>query len=109
MKFPIRIILSAAATALSLRLAPAQPPAANPAASAGVVTLERFEVTGLPVEDSVNPLVRPVEGVFGDARSLLETPRSVSTITQALLRERGINGVAELVAYAPGSSTVELW
>ena len=107
MKLPIRTILTAAAIAFTLRCAPAQTPAPNPApVSTGVMTLERFEVTGLPVEDSVNPLVRPVEGVFGDARTLLETPRSVSTITQALLRERGINGVAEFVAYAPGSSTV---
>ncbi len=69
-----------------------------------VVALERFVVTAVPIEDSINPLVRPIQSVFGDDRSILETPRAVSTISQALLRERGINGVAEFVAYAPGSS-----
>lgn len=67
------------------------------------VQLARFVVTGVPLEDSVNPLTRRMEGVFGDARSILETPRAASTISQALLRERGINGVTEFVAYAPGS------
>ncbi|MEY4940339.1 MAG: hypothetical protein RIQ93_2074 [Verrucomicrobiota bacterium] len=102
-----RITALVAATATILHLASPDVAAAQPgSASGGVVTLERFEVTGLPVEDSVNPLARPVEGVFGDARSIIETPRSFSTISQALLRERGINGVAEFVGYAPGSSSV---
>jgi outer membrane receptor protein involved in Fe transport len=78
-----------------------KPPA--PPESGETVQLERFEVSGVAVEDSVNPLTRPMEGVFGDARSILETPRAASTISQALLRERGINGVTEFVAYAPGS------
>ena len=45
-----------------------------------LVQLERFEVTGIPPETSVNPLTRPMEGVFGDIRGILETPRSVSLI-----------------------------
>ena len=67
------------------------------------VRLERFEVVGVPLELSVNPLTRTLDGIFGDARSLLETPRAASSITQALLRERGIEGVREFVAFAPGS------
>src|SRR6185369_3541004 len=47
------------------------------------------------------------EGVFGDDRSILDTPRAVSTITQALVRERGIEGVREFVAFAPGSYAPE--
>jgi outer membrane receptor protein involved in Fe transport len=74
-----------------------------PAAADTPVQLDRYEVTGVPLESSVNPLTRPVEGVFGTGRSLLDTPRSVSTITAALLRERGIEGVREFVAFAPGS------
>ncbi|HEY0947181.1 MAG TPA: TonB-dependent receptor [Opitutaceae bacterium] len=107
MTLPIRTLLLVAALPASSAFVRAQPANTPAAALAGAadepVQLERFEVTGLPVEDSVNPLIRPVEGVFGDARSLLETPRAASTITQALMRERGINGVAEFVAYAPGA------
>jgi len=99
MQHPTRNILislgACAALATGLRAQPASP--------GDVVHLERFEVTGVPVERSVNPLTRPVEGVFGDFRPVIETPRAVSTITQALMRERGIEGVREFVVYAPGS------
>lgn len=99
MQIPTRILLILALTA-GLSGARAQ---TSDEAAPDVVRLDRFEVTGLPLEDSVNPLVREAEGVFGDARNIIDTPRSFSTITQALLRERGINGVSEFTAYAPGS------
>ncbi|KXU37990.1 hypothetical protein AXK11_01440, partial [Cephaloticoccus primus] len=57
-----------------------------------------------PLDDSINPLVRASEGLFGDMRGPLDTPRAASTITQALLRERGIGGVHEFTAYAPGTA-----
>ena len=69
-----------------------------------VITMSPFEVTGVPLRDSVNPLTRTLTGVFGDERTLLDTPRSVSSITQALLRERGIDGVPQFTGFAPGAS-----
>ncbi|MBL9214629.1 MAG: TonB-dependent receptor [Opitutaceae bacterium] len=113
MKLPHRPFLSRVASARPLLLAaslglaaglPALPGATGPGDDAAeALRLEPFTVTGVPVERSVNPLTRPLEGVFGDARGILDTPRAASTITQALLRERGIEGVREFVAYAPGS------
>lgn len=95
------------ARALGLALAVALPAcaaAASPAATEGsLVELAEFAVAGIPVELSANPLVRPVTGAFGDARSLLETPRAVSVITGALFRERGIDGLRDVVAFAPGA------
>ncbi|MDD3180830.1 MAG: TonB-dependent receptor [Opitutaceae bacterium] len=107
MRLPTRILLNhtLATACAAVAFVQTHPSSAAPGAStADVVELSRFVVTGLPVEDSVNPLARPTEGLFGDAISIIETPRAYSTITQALLRERGINGVAEAVAYAPGTS-----
>jgi outer membrane receptor protein involved in Fe transport len=101
MKLPHTPLVSLASLLASASALPAQTPAGP--ASPEVVELSRFEVRGVPLEESVNPLVRPVEGVFGDGRSLLETPRAASSISQALLRERGINGVTEFVAYSPGA------
>lgn len=71
--------------------------------SESVVTLEKFQVTGLPVEQSINPLTREVSSVLGDSRDLLATPRSVSSLTTALFNERQIHGVREILLYSPGS------
>ncbi len=68
-----------------------------------IVRLEEFQVDGVPVSESVNPLAIAVTGVMGDERSLLETPRGVSLITAALFRERTINGVREILQYAPSA------
>jgi len=73
-------------------------------ASGDLVELDRYEVAGLPLADSINPLARASDGIFGDMRGPLDTPRAVSTVTQALLRERGISGVREFTAYAAGTS-----
>ncbi len=64
--------------------------------------LDRYVVTGVPLEQSVNPLTRDISTVFGDARNILDTPRAVSSITEALLNERGIHGVKEFIIYTPG-------
>lgn len=95
MTFPNKILLLATALGLTA--------VASAQTAPEITVLDRYEVSGLPVESSVNPLTRSIEGVFGDARPILETPRAVSTITQALMRERGVNGVGEFVAFAPGS------
>lgn len=114
MQLPTRILALTLATGALAPLAaqthaPAPPPEAPTATAAPApgneppLRLARFEVSGVPLERSVNPLTRPLEAVFGDSRSVLDTPRAVSTISQALLRERGIEGVREFVAYAPGA------
>src|SRR5258708_3839892 len=70
---------------------------------AQVTTLDTYVVRDVPVDASVNPLTRSISSVFGDGRSVLDTPRAVSTITDALFRERGINGMKEVVIFAPGT------
>jgi iron complex outermembrane receptor protein len=63
--------------------------------------LERIEVTGslgsLPGQD--------VEAVFGFGKSILETPRSASTISQEQLERFAVTDIDELVAFAPGTFT----
>jgi len=72
-------------------------------ADSETLQLERYVVTGVPLEQSVNPLTRDISAVLGDARNILDTPRAVSSITEALLNERGIHGVKEFVIYTPGA------
>jgi outer membrane receptor for monomeric catechols len=93
---PFRLGLPLLAALLALP-AGAQPAQEHP------IALERFMVSGLPPEKSINPLSREVSSVLGDGRSLLETPRSVSTITPALFNERQIHGVREILLHAAGA------
>ncbi len=69
-----------------------------------VIQLPSFEVVGVPADRSVNPLTRSLDSVFGDFGSILDIPRAVSSITQALMRERGIEGIREFIIYAPGAA-----
>ncbi len=88
---------------LALTLLAALGAASLHAADDPTVQLDKLVVTGIPVEDSVNPLTRDLSAVMGDARDILDTPRAVSSITEKLLNERGIHGVREFVAYSPGA------
>ena len=63
--------------------------------------VERIEVTGslgsLPGQD--------VEAVFGFGKSILETPRSASTISDEQLERFALTDIDELMAFAPGTFT----
>jgi iron complex outermembrane recepter protein len=48
---------------------------------------------------------KPVESVFGFGKTVLETPRSLTTITNDLLTKTIITGIDDLVALTPGSFT----
>ncbi|MBI5382937.1 MAG: TonB-dependent receptor [Opitutae bacterium] len=102
MRLPTRILLLSAALGATSASLPAQttPP---PAATGDVQQLERFFVTDVPVERSVNPLTREVASVLGDDRNILVTPRSVSTLTTGLFNERQIHGVREILLFSPGA------
>jgi iron complex outermembrane receptor protein len=63
--------------------------------------VERIEIKGslgsLPGQD--------VESVFGFGKSLLETPRSASTISGELIERFNVTDIDELVAFSPGTFT----
>ncbi len=63
--------------------------------------IEKIEVRGslgsLPGQD--------VESVFGFGKSILETPRSASSISDAQIERFSISDIDELVAFSPGTFT----
>ena len=63
--------------------------------------VEKIQVTGslgsLPGQD--------VESDFGFGKSILETPRSASTISQEQMERFNVSDIDELVAFAPGTFT----
>ena len=46
-----------------------------------------------------------VQSVFGFNKSLLETPRSASTISEEMMERFNMQDIDELIALAPGSFT----
>jgi iron complex outermembrane receptor protein len=64
--------------------------------------LEEIVVTG----DRLDVMqTKPVDSVFGFGKTVLETPRSLTTITRDLLNKTIITGINDLVALTPGSFT----
>ncbi len=103
----IRLALASFLCALAGSAAQAQntanPPGATTQTSDDVTRLEDFVVTGVPLEQSFNPLTRETSAVMGDERGPLDTPRAVSTITAGLVNERGVHGLRDILEYSPGA------
>jgi outer membrane receptor protein involved in Fe transport len=96
MKLPLRLLFATAILAAFENSVRAQ-------TAAPITTLAPYVVTGVPVEQSINPLTRETDGVLGDARNTLATPRAFSTITAGLVNERAISGLRDILEYAPGT------
>jgi hypothetical protein len=82
---------------------PATSSAPNSSTGDSVQKLSAFVVEDVPVDQSVNPLVRPVSSVFGDDLSIMDTPRNVASLSPELMNERGIDGLGPMLQYAPGA------
>src|SRR6266852_5094351 len=64
--------------------------------------LEEIVVTG----DRLDVMqTKPVDSVFGFGKTVLETPRSLTTISSELLEKTIITDINDLVAMTPGSFT----
>ena len=62
-----------------------------------VDVLEKVVVSGVPLEDQVSPLQRPVSAVLGIDMSVLDLPRSVTEINSAQIRDESIIDVTDFV------------
>ncbi len=70
-----------------------------------VVELEKY-VAEDEVEDNLNMMpTEPVKSVFGFDKTILETPRSVTSISSEMLQRYDITDIDDLVALTPGSFT----
>jgi len=102
---PVALLFAAGAALADNDAAPpdATPPAPSASANDEIYELERYIVTGVPLEKSFNPLTRETNAVMGDDRGPLDTPRSFSTITAGLVNERAVHGLRDILEYSPGA------
>ena len=68
----------------------------------GATVLEKFTVSDVPLENQILPTVRPIGSVFGDDRSILDTPRSVSSVNKAWMDDRMVKNAMDFMQFAPG-------
>src|SRR5471032_1671225 len=77
-------------------------PDATDSSSGPVTKLEKFTVSEVPIEQQVLPTVRPISSVLGDDRSILDTPRSVSSVNAAWMKDREVKNAMDLGQFSPG-------
>jgi len=67
-----------------------------------VTTLEKFTVSDVPLTEQVLPTVRPIGDVMGDATSIIDIPRSVSSVNEAWMKDRMVKNAMDFGQFAPG-------
>jgi len=67
-----------------------------------VTVLEKFTVSDVAPDKQVLPTVRPIGSVMGDDRSIIDTPRSVSSVNKAWMDDRQIHDSTDFSQFASG-------
>ena len=67
-----------------------------------VTTLEKYTVSDVPVTEQILPTVRPISSVYGDDRSIVDIPRSVSSVNSAWMDDRQVKSAMDFGQFAPG-------
>jgi outer membrane receptor protein involved in Fe transport len=103
----VALTLGASCTGLRAQAPTPTPAPDTTAATAGassdhVTTLEKFTVSDVPITDQVLPTVRPVGDVMGDDRSILDIPRSVSSVNAAWMKDRMVKNAMDFGQFSPG-------
>jgi iron complex outermembrane recepter protein len=67
-----------------------------------VTTLEAFTVSDVPISEQILPTVRPIDSVYGDDRSIIDIPRSVSSVNKAWMDDRQVKNAMDFGQFSPG-------
>ena len=97
-------LLAAVGTMAHPLMAQTKPPVPETKADEPI-TLDTFTVTGVDDKDQIMPTARPISSVMGDARNILDTPRSVSSVNKEMMNQVRIKSVTDLSQFAPGVYT----
>ena len=74
-----------------------------------VEVIEVYEIEEV-VEDPVGILPQiPVDSVFGFGENIIDTPRSVSSISAEMIEQYGIDDINGLIAFSPGAFTTSFF
>ncbi len=59
-------------------------------------------VNEVPIEKQILPTVRPISSVLGDDRSILDTPRAVTSVNKAWMEDRQVHDAMDFGQFSPG-------
>jgi len=88
---------------------PAPAAASTEVTSDKVTTLEKFTVSDVPLADQILPTVRPIDSVYGDDRSIIDIPRSVTSVNKAWMDDRQIKDATDFGQFSPGVYSQSLY
>jgi outer membrane receptor protein involved in Fe transport len=80
-------------------------PTASAAPAEEVVTLEKLDVSGVPIEKSILPTSRPFSSVYGTDQNITEIPRNVTIISREQLNTIGVRDVRDFSKLTSSSYT----
>jgi iron complex outermembrane receptor protein len=96
--------------ALTLSSASAQTANPSPTPVPGNTELGQVIVTaGIPIEETVLPTVAPTDSATGFDQNVVDTPRSVSVISKALMENRQIRDINYLDQFSAGVYTPSIF
>jgi outer membrane receptor protein involved in Fe transport len=75
---------------------------ASGAEEQNVTTLEKYTVSDVPISEQILPTVRPIDSVYGDDRSIIDIPRSVSSVNKAWMDDRQVKNAMDFGQFSPG-------
>jgi len=67
-----------------------------------ITQLEKFTVSDVPVTEQILPTVRPISSVYGDDRSIIDIPRSVTSVNKAWMEDRQVKNAMDFGQFATG-------
>lgn len=94
-----------AAGSLTAQTSTAPAPSTPPPADDDVVRMEKFEVNGVPIDQSVLPTTRPFNSVYGFDRSIIDTPRNVTIFSREQLTAISVQDVRDFAKLTASSYT----
>lgn len=97
----LRLLALMAAAGSTTQLLHAQ----TPAPSDEVVTLDKVEVTDVPIEENILPTSRPFSSVYGTDANITEIPRNVTIISREQLSTIAIRDVRDFSKLTSSSYT----
>jgi hypothetical protein len=80
-------------------------PATPEKTSDEVVTLEKLDVSDIPIEKNIIPSTRPFNSVFGTDQNITEIPRNVTIISREQLTSIGVKDVRDFPKLTSSSYT----